>query len=682
MKRIVAMVLIVGMLLHLGTPFVFGTPRESLTALTIVPLRKELEQRWEERDAGPYGDYYDYINGKWIDETSLPYGQNAWSDLNTMVLRRMQEIGSIVYAIHRENKTGAPFPYGSKEQKIADVFLAGSNIALRDSLGLNPVKPYLAMIDDASTLEELLLVMAKLEYNGFHGLFPISITADMKNSSRQMLTFSECYTGMDVGAIQEGNKEQTVSVYRAYLQNLFQLFGFSQPEQRAEQVTDLCVSLALASMPMPEHNQVASHYTVCSKKDREKLFFRLDIEKYLKELGFGSGEDVLFYDLSLAKEVDTIWTEENFSILKDYLRASVMDGSSVYLNTDAFLIWREYQDTLNGVESGVLPADYAISMVEELLGWELAELYVKAYADMDIKQEITRMTEVILKAYQTRIRANTWLSNASKTASLKKLETLRVRVAYPDNMDRYMDQGYTIRPVRKGGNLMEYRTGYCNRYFDLAKISLKEKTDKDRWSICPQTVNALYEPSTNSITIPLGLLDDPFYRKEDSWESKLGRIGTVIAHEISHALDALGSQFDENGNLKDWWQKSDKQAFGEICRQVLTAYDGIGVAPNLAVNGASTLSENLADLAGMTCILDIAGEENPNLEELFAGYAATWRAKTTPAYLQKQIMTDSHAPDKVRVNRVLSNFDAFQNYYRLRWGDGMFLPKKERISIW
>jgi len=323
-------------------------------------------------------------------------------------------------------------------------------------------------------------------------------------------------------------------------------------------------------------------------------------------------------------------------------------------------------------------------MVEELLGWELAGLYVSAYADAEEKQEVTAITQTILDAYRKRISSNTWLSQASRKASLKKLDSLRIRVAYPEDIDAYPDAGYEILPVREGGNLLQYRTGYCNRYFDLAISRIREKTpvDKDTWSIYPQTVNALYEPSSNSITIPLGLLDAPFYSKAYSFESKLGRVGAVIAHEISHALDALGSQFDENGNLIDWWQKTDKQAFEEICNRVIAAYDGVEVAGDLTVDGRRTLSENLADLAGMACILDIAGEDNPRLDELFSGYAETWRTKTTEGYLKRQVMTDTHAPDKVRVNRVLSNFAVFGRYYGIHWGDGMYLPKNEQITIW
>ena len=634
---------------------------------------------------GPRSDYYDYINHAWLEETEIPFGQTAWSDLNVIVQTRMKEIGEIVYPLYRRRyREQEIFPQGSSEQKIVDVFAASSNTVYRDSLGLMPAMEYLSMIDGVKTMQDLLLVMAKLEYNGFHGLFPLTLTTDMYDSSKYILTFSECYTGMNISLVQSEDKERTLSAYESYLTELFLLFGEEEATDRAKRVAELCCKLAEASMPLEEHNNIEEHYHVYDRETRKKVLQHFDSNAYMKHLGFSAEEALLVYDLNLAKEVDTLWKKENLELLKDYLRASVMDGAAVYLNTDAFLVWRGYQDALNGVESGVLPSDYAMSMVEELLSWELANIYVQRYASEDEKQEVEEITREILKAYQARLGENPWMSEESKAVALRKLDNLRVRVAYPENLEGYLDPGYEIRSTRDGGNLMEYRVGYCNRYFDTAIRKLKdgETVCKDTWTILPQTVNALYEPSTNSITIPAGILHTPIYDSGDSMEAKLGGIGAVIAHEISHALDELGSRFDENGNLTNWWTKEDRAAFEQICAQVGQAYGKIEVLPGQYINGNLTLSENLADIAGMACVLDIAGKENPRLGELFSSYARAWRTKTSDSYLKLQLMTDSHAPDKVRVNRVLANFDVFADYYGMTEGDGMYIPPEERIRIW
>ena len=653
----------------------------------LTGQQAELLTRRAARLVGPAGDFYEYVNGDWLAETEIPQGQLAWSDLNVIVQARMKEIGEIVYSLYRRRyKEQEEFPQGSSEQKIVDVFTAGSNTVYRDSLGLEPVQEYLALVDGVKDMNDLLKVMATLEYNGFHGLFPLSLTTDVYDSSKSILTFSECYTGMNISLVQSRDADRAVSAYEAYLTELFTLFGAEQTaaEQRAADVAALCQKLARGSMPLEAHNEVAAHYTVYDGAGRKGFFTQFDCDTYMKELGFPTSAKLLLYDRDLAALADSLWKKENLELLKDYLRVSVMDGAAVYLNTDAFLAWRNYQDALNGVESGVLPADYAVSMVEELVSWDLAKLYVERYTSKTEKKEIEAMTQKILEAYKNRLQNNTWMSQESKQVALRKLDNLQVRVAYPEDMDVYLDAGYEIRSTRDGGNLLEYRVGYCNRYFDKAIQCLSHPTavSKNIWTILPQTVNALYEPSTNSITIPAGILHSPIYDSNDSFEGKLGGIGAVIAHEISHALDSLGSQFDENGNLTNWWTAEDKAAFDIICKQVEEAYDKIEVLPGYTINGKLTLGENLADLAGMACVLDIAGENNPRLGELFRSYAAAWRTKTTESYLKLQQMTDSHAADKVRVNRVLANFDAFADFYDLREGDGMYIPPEERIRIW
>lgn len=640
------------------------------------------------RMVGPAGDFYEYVNEEWLRETEIPAGQPAWSDTNEISQALLKEIGEIVYSLYRQRyKEQKEFPQGSSEQKIADVFSAAGNTMYRDKLGLAPVREFMERIDGVKDMKGLLECMAYLEYNGFHGLLPVAVSVDAYDSSKYVLAYSDVYTGMNVSMVQGKEPEKVIAAYENYLTELFSLFGSEADAaaKQAEQTAALCAELARVSMPMEEHNEVEAHFQVYSMQELKKVFSNLDAEKFLKLLGLSQAEEMVVYDLPLAEKVNQIFQKDNLELLKNYLRASVMDGSAMFLNSDAFFIWRDYQDALNGTESDVLPADYAVSMVEELLGWDLAKLYVERYASADAKAEVEKMTQTILEAYQSRLKKNTWMSGESREAAIRKIANIRVRVGYPEDIDQYSDPGYEIRSVRDGGSLIEYRTAYCNRYFDTgAAVFGKDAiaADKDTWSMLPQTVNAMYDPSSNSITIPAGILHAPFYDPKASYESNLGGIGTVIAHEISHALDSLGSKFDENGNLKDWWQEEDKKAFDQICQKVVDAYDGIEVLPGMMVNGKQTLGENLADLAGMACVLDIAGADNPRLDDLFTNYAQTWRMKSTETYAKMLLQADNHAPDKVRVNRVMSNFDLFEEFYEIREGDGMYLPETQRIQIW
>lgn len=638
------------------------------------------------RMVGPTGNYYEYANEKWLNETEIPEGYTVWSDIYSIDREIMQEIGDIVYSLYqRQVRDGEKFQAGSSEQKMVDVFIAAGNTVYRDKLGLEPVSEYLKKIDGVKDLNGLLKVMAQLEYNGFHGLLPVAVGEDVYDSSKFTLTYSECYTGINAELIKQDRDGRMTAAYETYLTELFTLFGEERAAERAKQVTALCMQLAQVSLDLEDHNQIERNYMIFDMETLHEIFSNLDITVFLNELGFSGVDTMVVYDLPLTREVNKVFVSENLELLKDYLRASVMDGSAMYLNTDAFLIWRSYQDAINQTESQVMPADYAVEMVEELLGWDLAKLYAERYASAETKAAVERMTQEILEAYQKRIRQNSWMSREGKQAALKKLERLQIRVGYPENVKDYTDPGFQIRSIWDGGSLMEYRTDYCKRYFDTGAAALRTegaKVDRTRWEMLPQTVNAMYEPSGNSITIPAGILRPPFYDARASKERNLGGIGSVIAHEISHAFDAVGAKFDENGNLKNWWQKQDKEAFDRICAQVTKAYDEIEVMPGEYINGKLTLSENLADLAGMTCILDVAGEGNPRLEDLFLGYASVWRIKAEDSYREMMLKIDTHSPDEIRVNRVLSNFDVFTNFYEIQDGDGMYLPKEKKIQIW
>ena len=197
----------------------------------------------------------------------------------------------------------------------------------------------------------------------------------------------------------------------------------------------------------------------------------------------------------------------------------------------------------------------------------------------------------------------------------------------------------------------------------------------------PQAVNAMYDPVSNTITIPAGILQEPFYDVHATKEENLGGIGAVIAHEISHAFDARGSQFDENGNLSDWWTEDDRNGFELLCKKIKTEYGTILVGDDF-INGEITLNENLADIAGMSCIIRLAKADTLNLDAVFKSYAKSWRTKTTEEYQRFLIQADVHSPARVRVNRVLSNFREFEELYNILDGDGMYIPDENKIDIW
>lgn len=636
------------------------------------------------RIIGPMGDYYNYINSLWIAETDLPEGYSMWSDYTEISQKINKEIGDIVYGLYRrKNRDHEEFLEGSCEQKIADMFTVAANSAYREKLGITPVKEYINTIEKAKDTEDILIAMTELEKVGFKNLLSFSVTKDFRNSKEYVLSYSECYTGFGKAEDTTDISKEEQNAYNKYISDLFILSGKTDAD--ADGVTDLCVKLQKASLTNQDRNKIEKKASFYSKEEWQDNFPNIKLNKLLKQMELTEVNEVLVYNKPLLDLVNDLLVDENVDLLKDYMLASVMDTSAKYLNNEAFAIWRDYRDKLSGVKSGAITADYAVNIVEELLGWELSKLYINEYSNATDKKSVENMTWDILNAYKSRLRRNKWLSASSLGVAIKKIENISIKVGYPDNIDDYINLEYKIKSAEDGGNLIQYRADYWEQYYKTSSDALKgklENSGRSSWNILPYRVNAMYDPSTNSITIPMALIRKPFYDSKASYESNLGGIGVIIAHEISHSLDQLGSKFDENGNMQDWWGSDDKEKFMEICHLVEDEYSKIEFIPGLKVDGKHTLNENLADIAAMQCVIDIAGEGNRRLGDMFENYAICWRAKSTDAYKRGMLKKDNHAPDKVRVNRVLSNFDSFLDYYDVREGDGMYLDDNRKIKIW
>lgn len=634
------------------------------------------------RLTGPTGDYYEYVNDGWLRKTMIPKDRITWSDISEISAATMKQIGEIVYSLNRRKyREHEEFEEGTSEQKIADVFAAAGNTAYRDDIGRKPIAEFLNEIDVADNMYTLLKVMADLEKSGFRGLISPRISTDLNNSSKYTIVFSECYTGIEPIQAHGDDRNLYKSAYKKYISRLFELNGADRKtsEERAAAVSELCLELAKAS-----NSSTVDTRKTYNPSERRRIFTKIDSDKFLKQFGFPTDCSAVINDIAAAEKANSIWNQQNIGLIKDYLRASVLDNTAMYLDSETFLIWRDYKDEISGTKSGALPADYAVSVTEELLGWDLAKLYTEKYASQEDKVEVEKITNKIVFAYRRLLEETPWLSDNTKKIATKKITKMKIRVGYPDDIDKYADKDYKIRGMRDGGNLVEYRVQYSKRYFEAAAQHLNSGTEagKDVWNMLPQTVNAMYEPTSNSITIPAGMIRYPLYDKGASFETNLGGIGTVIAHEVSHALDSSGARFDEDGNFRNWWNERDKNAFDGICREVEREYGKIEILPGEYIDGKATLAENLADIAGMECILETAGKNNPRIGDIFKSYAKIWRSKSNEAYTRIQLKYDNHSPDKVRVNRVLSNFEEFDDFYGVRPDDLMYLPIEERIRIW
>lgn len=637
------------------------------------------------RFTGLCGDFYAFVNSQWLENTTLDNQTPSYSEIDRIANNINHTLSDIIFSLYRRHyNDGEEFKQDSDEMKIINVYSAIANQGYRDSIGFSPINHYLQAIDRIDNTDELMIVMTELEKSGFTTLLPVTLSTDLYDSSVFIPYFSPCYTGIARNFITGEDAKKNLSAYKDYISSLFELSGDTptDADTNAELVTTVCYSLLKAINDTDNTDNIPASYTVYNMSDLRSLYSNINIKKYLAGFGFENIKSATVYNKKLAKEINSLFKPQNLSTIKLFLKASVLDASSLYLTSDAFEAYIDFQDKLTGTVSDLIPSDYAVYIIQEFLGWELGQMYIDLYFPETAKPAIENMTEKIIAEYIKIINNSLSLSPQERTAIVTKLKNIKINVGFPDDISSYK-KDIEIKPVSENGNLMEYKTLYSRNYSEYCASLIKSnaKANRGNWMIYPQTVNAMYNPTTNSITVPAGILAPPFYDQSAEYEENLGGIGTVIAHEISHAFDTVGVQFDENGNLIPRKSAHNFVSLSTINRTIIEEYSKISVSGEY-INGKQTLNENFADIAGMTCVISLAGADNPKLDLLFSSYAKAWRAKTTEDYDKLMLNTDVHSPAPVRVNRVLSNFTEFQNCYGIIEGDGMFIPDANRITIW
>ncbi|MDU7439699.1 MAG: M13 family metallopeptidase, partial [Clostridium sp.] len=331
---------------------------------------------------------------------------------------------------------------------------------------------------------------------------------------------------------------------------------------------------------------------------------------------------------------------------------------------------------------GDIPDDEkAISVVNSLLSEPFGRLYINRYFNPQIKTNVENMTSKIIETYKRRIEKLDWMSDKTKANAIEKLNNLNVNIGYPEKWEDY--SSVEIKSYDEGGSLLQNALNISKFLYEKQLEKLNSTVDRNEFACPPQMVNAFYNPTSNGITVPAGILQDEFYDINASEERNYGAIGAVIGHEISHAFDNTGAKFDSNGNLNCWWTDEDLSKFQEKTQKVRDYYNKVKTDNGKNVNGDATVGENIADIGGIACVLDILKEkENPNYKDFFESNARIWREIATPEYEDMALKFDVHSPNKIRVNVVLPQFDQFYTTYGVTEKDKMYIKPEDRLQIW
>ena len=673
MKRALSLLLALALVMGLGA--------SALAAVDELDEDGVVDYLPDEQPA-PEDDLYGYADFELVSQAQIPPGYLGWmyaTDISTDIEEEMNEI--MLDCV----EGAGTYEKGTPEQKIADQYLAYMDEDSRNAAGTEPLRPYLDKIAGAQTIQEYAEALAEIDSEiSYYSLLGFSIDVDFYDP-----TFYSVYLGsadlvLDQPYLLDEDMSDLWALYTGYLADLFALEGVDEDEaaEKAEGVFQLQKSLAESTLAPEDQYDYSKCYVPMSLDEVEAMLPTLDLGPILEKEDLEQPEMLYVVDPGQLEAIGQVLTEDNLPVLKDFSTATLLKDMASYLTMDFRQAALDFSAAMNGVTPKELP-EAAKDAVQADLEWDFAKIYVEKFFPEESKQEVLEIVNEILDWFSGRIDELDWMSDETKAAAKKKLDTMTVKIGYPDSYDfvAYLDDVEYVSPA-DGGSLIENQLNMYRAATAYGLSLVGQEVDKTAWDMTPQTVNAYYNPSANEIVFPAGILRGSFFDPEDSRAAHLGAIGAVIGHELTHAFDSSGANFDENGNLNMWWTEEDFAAFTALQEEIVAFYDNYEVLDGVTVNGNLTLTENIADLGGLHCVSELCGDDPEDLRELFSAWARVWAMKESPEYFDYLIRIDSHSPDAVRANAVASLTDAFYTAFDVQEGDGMYVAPEDRVGIW
>lgn len=656
------------------TTFDAGSP------VTAEQMQRFIGRVYALEGSNPKDDFYAAVNKEALDSSVIPEGQMNSGTLYDMMNDDSRVSGIIEEAAKEKHQKGSP------EQKIGDFYNNILDWDARNAAGITPVKPYLEAIDGAQTLDEVLAVADRMKRELYQaGLRTFGLTIDAKDSNRYIVTFSSIAPSLSKDIYEkDGGKEK--DAFLKYLKALLVLGGYAEEdaERQAKLYWEADRVLAAAKLEQQDYGNVEKIYNIFTFSEFKEMFPKAGLDSAYAISGLAESSQILVSDVGLLKAAAPYFSEEHVDYLKTRLRIELLAGFGGTLNREFQDAAETYQQELLGTSGSITDEYRASQIVQQQFGAEIGRVYAEKYFSPEAKADVEEMVHEFLEIYEQRIRGLDWMSEATKEKAVEKLHSMSIKVGYPDDddWDDSMD-AVDIKSVAEGGS-------YFANMVEIARVTREylidmqgKPVDKSIWAMNVYTVNACYIAQFNEIVFPAGILRAPMYDVNNTREQNLGGIGYIIAHEITHAFDNNGAKFGKDGNAEDWWTAEDYAAFQKLCSRVVAHYDGAEGSNGVACKGELTLSENIADLGAAACVTEAAKRmENPDFKQLFETMARSWESTATRSTRQYVAQVDVHAPDKLRVNRVLVNLPEFYEAFDIGPGDGMYVAPEDRVLIW
>lgn len=648
-----------------------------------APVKSKIDFDGITQSIKPGDNFFMHVNKTWYDTATIAddqVGVGSYSFLNIPQKVLLQNI-------LEEVSTGS-YPSGSIEQKVGDFYASGMDIDQINARGFEPIQPTLDKIDAIKDVPSLMGFVVDEIKVGNTSIINFRVSPDNENSSVNMLHFGQSGLGLPDRDYYFKTDSSTVGIqkaYQKYIATLLELTGNEDSEKHSETVYNIEKQLA------------KSHKTRIESRDIKSNYNKLSISAIDKEQSNIGWKNML---MALNLEVDSVDIRQPayFDALNTMLKSVSLGDWKMYLKANAISTYAnilsqpfedasfEYTKVLLGQSTQKTRAQLMVEKVDRQLGFALGQLYVKRYFNEDAKRRVSELVNNLQKAFESRMDQLDWMSDSTKVKAKEKLYAITKKIGYPDVWREY---DVKIEKDKYFENVVALRQNDYQYQID----KLNEAPNKDEWGTTPSTVTAYYNASLNEIVFPAGILQFPYFDPAADDAVNYGGIGMVIGHELTHAFDDRGSQYDKDGNVKNWWTSEDLKKFKAKTQQVIDRYSTFTVLDSVHVKGALSVGENTADNGGISIAYDAfkltqQGQDTTKIggytpdQRFFLSIARIWRVKTRDEFMRNYVNTNSHSPAIWRVNGPLMNFTPFYNAFNVQPGDKNYKPEEERLKIW
>lgn len=633
-------------------------------------------------------DFYQYACGGWMKKHPLTNEYSRFGSFDMLAENNREQLKGLIVEIAAGQNA-----QGTIGQKIGDIYNLAMDSVKLNADGVTPIQADLEKIASVKDKSEIVPLMAELAHSGVFPYFSFYVGADIMDSKSNLFQLYQGGISLGEREYYLDNDDVTTNIrnkYKEHIVKMFQLAGFDEAaaKKKMEAVMDIETRIAKASFSAVEQRNPAANYHKMSLDELKKEIPGIDWDAFLNGIGVKGVTELSVSQVEPIKEVEKIINSLPVENQIAYMQWNLIDRAAGYLSDD--LVAQNfdfYGKTLSGKQVNQPRWKRAVSTVNGVLGEAVGQMYVEKYFPAAAKERMVQLVKNLQTALGERIRNLEWMGDSTKIKAIEKLNSFYVKVGYPDKWRDYT--GLNIEKDSYWANVKratEFELDYM-----LSKAG--KPVDRDEWGMTPQTVNAYYNPTTNEICFPAGILQYPFFDMNADDAFNYGAIGVVIGHEMTHGFDDQGRQFDKDGNLKDWWTAEDAKRFEERAQVMVNFFDSIQVLPGLNANGSLTLGENIADHGGLqvsfqafknaTKDAPLPVEDGFTPEQrFFLSYAGVWAGNIRDEQIRLQTKSDPHSLGRWRVNGALPQIGAWYDAFGIKEGDPMYLAPEKRVSIW